>query len=67
MSATCKSCNHWDTTATAVAHHDNFGECGVLSTNAVKYVLPVIQTDQAVKGTEFLTKADFGCNQYAEA
>ncbi|MEM6395457.1 MAG: hypothetical protein AAF741_03855 [Bacteroidota bacterium] len=64
MQATCKSCNHWDTNTTAVSQFDNFGECGVLSESGVQFVLPVLQDQSAPTGTEFITQADFGCNQY---
>ena len=63
MEATCKSCNHWATDAPAVQNRDNFGECDVLSESGMKYVLPVLQ-DQSASATDFITSADFGCNQF---
>ena len=66
MEATCKSCNHWENEAPAVQNRDNFGECEVLSDNGMRYVLPVLQ-NQSANASEFITSADFGCNQYDPA
>ena len=66
MEATCKSCNHWENETPAVQNRDNFGECEVLSESGMRYVLPVLQ-DQSASASEFITSADFGCNQYDAA
>ena len=62
MEATCKSCNHWENEAPAVANKTNFGECEVLTDSGMKYVLPVNQDESA--GSGIITSADFGCNQF---
>ncbi len=63
MEATCKSCNHWENEAPAVQNRDGFGECEVLNESSMKFILPVLQ-NQSVNATEFITNADFGCNQF---
>ncbi len=67
MEATCKTCNHWEDHAPAVQNRENFGECEVLSNNGMKFVLPVLQDQSAPTGAEFITSAEFGCNQYDSA
>ncbi|MBC6992608.1 hypothetical protein QWY85_06750 [Neolewinella lacunae] len=64
MEATCKTCNHWEHNAPAVQNRENFGECEVLSESGMKFVLPVLQSQSATAGLEFITNGDFGCNQY---
>lgn len=67
MEATCKSCGHWEHDAPAVQNRENFGECEVLSESGPRFVLPVLQDQSANPSAEFITSADFGCNQYDPA
>lgn len=64
MANTCNHCNHWDNN-TASVQDDKFGECGVLNSDGMQYVLPVIQQDRS--NVNMVTSADFGCNQFAAA
>jgi hypothetical protein len=69
MEATCKNCSHWDTQAPVVQEKSDMGECNKLSqpeNKQMAYILPVLQTGSA-SGVEFITGADFGCNQFAQA
>ncbi len=63
MEATCKTCNHWENSTPVAQQRDNFGACEVLSESGMKFVLPVLQS-QSANSTDFITSADFGCNQY---
>lgn len=62
MDATCKNCNHWEDEQ---VQQDNLGECDVLGTaKGGMFVLPVINS-QIQSAGNFLTNADFGCNQFS--
>lgn len=75
MKAVCANCNHWAPEAPVVANKENYGECNKLSHLESKmdpdYIIPVLNDgrpmDPNVKAIEFITGANFGCNQFASA
>lgn len=75
MESICKNCNHWEPEATVVMNKDNYGECNKLSHLESKmdpdYIIPVLNNgkvmDKDSKSVEYITGANFGCNQFAEA
>ena len=76
METICKNCYYWKPEAPIVAHKNNVGECDKLGhiTNAMKpeYILPVLNDGKPItdggKEIEYITMANFGCNQFmAEA
>ncbi len=70
---TCSQCNYWQPEAPVAKGKADMGECNKLSypesTIKEDYLLPVLSDEDMakVKGAEFLTKASFGCNQFAQA
>jgi hypothetical protein len=75
MENTCNHCNHWTPQAPIVAKKENYGECNKLSHIESKsdpdYIIPVLNEGKAIdknaKTIEFITGANFGCNQFARA
>ncbi|MCH7401008.1 hypothetical protein ACFOUP_02120 [Belliella kenyensis] len=75
MEKTCSNCNHWQPEAPVVAKKENYGECNKLSHIDSKmdpdYIIPVLNNGKPLnadaKAVEFITGANFGCNQFAEA
>jgi len=75
MENTCRNCDHWEPEAQVVANNSNYGECNKLSHLESKmdpdYIIPVLNGGKAIdknaKEVEFITGANFGCNQFATA
>lgn len=75
MENVCSNCNHWAPKAPLVTNRDNYGECNKLSHLESKmdpdYLIPVLNhkqvLDDQAKEIEYLTGANFGCNQFASA
>ena len=75
MDYTCQNCNYWEPEAPVVAEKENYGECNKLSHVESKmdpdYIIPVLNEGKAIeknaKSIEFITGANFGCNQFASA
>jgi len=75
MQNICNNCNHWEPQAPVVAQKENFGECNKLShLDSVKepeFIIPVLNNGKLKqndsKSVEFITGANFGCNQFATA
>lgn len=75
MEYVCKNCNYWHPQAPVVQNKDSYGECNKLSHLESEmdpdYIIPVLNDGKAInqnaKAIEFITGANFGCNQFAEA
>lgn len=75
MESTCRNCDFWEPNAAVVANKDNYGECNKLShTETAKnpeFILPVLNNEKVFDDQgneiEFITGANFGCNQFASA
>ncbi len=75
MQNTCIHCNHWEPAAPVVQNKKDYGECNKLShvesDMDPDFIIPVLNGGKPIaKGTnpfEFITTADFGCNQFAQA
>lgn len=75
MERVCSNCNYWQPEAPVVAKKENYGECDKLSHIESKmdpdYIIPVLNNgkplDSNNKSIEFITGANFGCNQFATA
>jgi uncharacterized protein YuzE len=67
---TCQKCNFWSPESPVAQAKENMGECNKLSVAGTDmnedFLLPVLNKGE-VKGTEILTAATFGCNQFAQA
>lgn len=75
MKKVCSNCNYWEPKAPVVANKEDYGECNKLSHLESKmdpdYIIPVLNDgrplDPNTKSIEFITGANFGCNQFASA
>lgn len=76
METVCKNCDYWKPEAPVVAKKENYGECDKLGhiteTMHPDYILPVLNdgklvSDAKQKEVEYITMANFGCNQFRAA
>ena len=75
MEYLCRNCNYWNQEAPAVENKSDVGECEKLShiTNVTEpeLILPVLHDGRPItdgrKEIEFITVANFGCNQFQAA
>ena len=75
METNCRNCNYWHPEAAVVAKKKDYGECNKLSHLESKmdpdYIIPILNQGRAIdknaKTIEFITGANFGCNQFASA